>query len=317
MKQKPTYYLILEEEGKIGIGECSPLSGLSIDDRPDYEDQLDTVVNNPEIDLMAFPSIRFGLEMAKLDHANGGQRMIYESAFSQGRDGIPINGLIWMGAPDFMKSQINDLLKRGFTCLKMKIGAINFQDELEILARIRKEYPASDLILRVDANGAFSPAEALEKLKRLSELSLHSIEQPIKAGQEAEMARLCEVSPLDIALDEELIPVLNLVDKKKLLETIKPPYIILKPSLVGGFESSDEWISEAEKLGIDWWATSALESNIGLNAISQWTYIKNPNGHQGLGTGSLYTNNIDSPLEIQGEHIHYNPNRQWQLDELL
>lgn len=331
LRTKPTYYIVLEKDGLKGIGECSPLVGLSIDDRPGYEDKIEEVVKfltfqNPDINdlgsinedlsLEKWPSIRFGLEMAIYDLLNGGIRTIYPSDFTTNEVGIPINGLIWMGDPEYMKEQVKDLLDRGFTCLKMKIGAINFEEEMEILHSIRREFAPEDLILRVDANGAFSAENALEKLKLLSELDLHSIEQPIMAGQEDEMARLCEKTPLDIALDEELIPVQKSEEKGHLLQKIKPQYIIIKPSLVGGFHASEEWISSAENLGIRWWATSALESNIGLNAISQWTFHKQVLGHQGLGTGSLYTNNIESPLEIRGEDIVYNKQRKWNLGEL-
>jgi o-succinylbenzoate synthase len=333
LKTKATYFLILESKERVGIGECSTLEGLSIDHLPSYEHKLNEVVtkinaieeNTPETisvdsllgkEKVLWPSIRFGIEMAWLDLENGGRRILYPSNFTQSKSGIPINGLIWMGEPAFMKDQIASLLKRGFKCLKMKIGAINFSEEISILKSLRKEFSSSDLILRVDANGAFPVNEALERLQILSDLELHSIEQPIMAGQVEEMAGLCEQTPLPIALDEELILVQELDEKIRLLEVIKPQYIILKPSLVGGFKSSEEWISAAKKLSVSWWATSALESNIGLSAISQWTYIQNVSGHQGLGTGSLYTNNIESPLEVVGEEITYQTDKSWDLHEL-
>lgn len=333
LKTKETYFLILESEGRIGVGECSTLQGLSIDHLPSYEKKLDEVVSKIEHsdvvtsdrmsaatllaeEVLKWPSIRFGIEMALLDLENGGNRVIYPSNFTQGRSGIPINGLIWMGEPNFMKDQIASLLNRGFKCLKMKIGAINFSEEVEILKTLRKTFTSKDLILRVDANGAFPPEKALDRLKILSELELHSIEQPIMAGQLEEMASLCEQTPLPIALDEELIQVQNFEAKVDLLELIKPQYIIVKPSLLGGFQSSEEWISVAKKLSIPWWATSALESNIGLSAISQWTYIQDVSGHQGLGTGSLYTNNIECPLEVVGEEITYQAKKGWELHEL-
>ena len=324
LKEKKTWYIILTENENVGIGECSPLSGLSIDDRPDYEVKLKEVCERPADfigsklkKLNQWPSIKFGLEMAYLDLKQAGVGELYPSEFTDGKQGIAINGLIWMGNADYIKAQIKDLLDRGFNCLKMKIGALNFEDELEILYGIRKLYKATDLILRVDANGAFPSDKALENLKRLSELDLHSIEQPIKAGQWSEMARLCQETPLAIALDEELIPVVKEVDKKRLLEEINPQYIILKPSLLGGFSSSQSWIDKAESMDIGWWVTSALESNIGLNAISQWTYSLDVKGYQGLGTGSLYTNNIESPLEIVGEELFYKPQRNWNLHELF
>ena len=218
-----------------------------------------------------------------------------------------------MGNADFMKSQIKEKLAAGFSCIKMKIGAIDFETELQLLKSIRKEYSVNDIELRVDANGAFTPATALEKLKRLAEFELHSIEQPIKQGQFEAMAKLCEVTPLPIALDEELIGVFNTEDKKKVLETIQPQYIILKPSLVGGYAGSSEWISLASTQNINWWITSALESNVGLNAIAQWTHTLQSNLPQGLGTGSLYTNNFDSPLTIQNGALQYNAEKVWNV----
>ncbi len=213
-----------------------------------------------------------------------------------------------------MKAQISEKLKQGFTCIKMKIGAIDFKTELNLLTSIRKEFSPSEVELRVDANGAFLPKEALEKLKILSDLELHSIEQPIKQGQWQEMARLCEDTPLPIALDEELIGIFSEAEKNELLDTIKPQYIILKPSLVGGFRGSDAWIDLAGKHGAGWWMTSALESNIGLNAISQYTFTKKSILPQGLGTGSLYTNNIESPLKVAQGKLYYDPNQKWGFD---
>lgn len=322
LHEKKSWFIILEHNGFKGIGECNPLKGLSIDDREGFEDKLIEVTTN--IDLYAsdayllseWPSIRFGLEMALKDLANGGKRLFFENDFSQQGAGIPINGLVWMGEKSFMKEQIDHLLSRGFSCIKMKVGAIKLEEELELLTYIRKNYPIDSLTLRVDANGAFHASKVLEILKRLSDFDLHSIEQPIQQGQTEEMAKLCDLSPIPIALDEELIGVLTKAEKASLLSTINPPYIILKPSLLGGFSASEEWIKEADILGINWWITSALESNIGLNAISQWTYELNAKGHQGLGTGSLYTNNIPSPLEIIGEHIYYIKDKHWETDDL-
>ena len=219
-----------------------------------------------------------------------------------------------MGDKSFMKEQIAQKLSEGFSCIKMKIGAIDFKTEIDLLQNIRSEFSASEIELRVDANGAFTPNDALEKLQLLSELELHSIEQPIKQGQWQEMAALCEQTPLPIALDEELIGVFSLSEKQKLLETIQPQYIILKPSLIGGFKGSDEWISLAQKQNIGWWITSALESNVGLNAISQYTFTKNVKLPQGLGTGSLYTNNISSPLRISNGTLLYDTNLSWETN---
>lgn len=312
LTQKETWFLYLEHQEKKGIGECGLLKSLSIDDRPDYEEKLHWVcehIHRGEDFLMehltAFPSIQFGLEQALLSLKSEKEHLLFPSEFTKGEQSIPINGLIWMGTPDFMKRQIKEKLKQGFHCIKMKIGAIDFEEELGILKQLREEFP--EIEIRVDANGAFAPDEALEKLKRLADLQLHSIEQPIKPQQIEAMARLCKASPLPIALDEELIGVFSVENKRKLLETISPHYIILKPSLVGGYKASEEWISLCEQQHIGWWITSALESNIGLNAIAQWTFsLRNPMP-QGLGTGSLYTNNITSPLWVGNGHLHFNP----------
>ncbi|MEM6717795.1 MAG: o-succinylbenzoate synthase [Bacteroidota bacterium] len=320
LKQKETWFIHLVSEGKQGIGECGILRSLSIDDRSDYEEKLRWTCENIALgeaallrELIEFPSIQFGVEQAFRSLRADSPFLLHPSAFTEGTEAIDINGLIWMGDESFMKSQIKDKLAEGFSCIKMKIGAIDFETELNLLKSIRKEYSASDIELRVDANGAFTPETALEKLKRLSELDLHSIEQPIKQGQLAEMARLCEVTPLPIALDEELIGVFHLSEKQQILETIQPQFIILKPSLVGGYAGSNEWISLASKQHIDWWITSALESNIGLNAIAQWTHTLQNKLPQGLGTGSLYTNNFEAPLIIQKGALHYRSEVSWKV----
>ncbi|GET45671.1 o-succinylbenzoate synthase [Capnocytophaga felis] len=319
LTQKETYFLIINENEKKGIGECGLLKTLSFDHRPDYEDTLQWVCNNIALGkeyllekLTEFPSIQFGLEQAFLSLKSDNPHILFPSDFTKGKTSISINGLIWMGSPEFMKSQIKEKLSQGFRCIKMKIGAIDFKQEYEILKNLRKEFSSQDIEIRVDANGAFSAEEALEKLKRLSELELHSIEQPIKANQTEKMAELCQKTPLPIALDEELIGVIHFSDKKRLLEEINPQYIILKPSLVGGYKNSEEWISLAEKQHIGWWITSALESNIGLNAIAQWTFKLNNPMPQGLGTGALYTNNIASPLSVQKGFLKYNPDTDWE-----
>ncbi len=324
LKTKDTYFLILKDSEKFGIGECGLFRGLSVDDRPDYEDKLAWVCDNIQKgeqelynELEDFPSLQIGVETAFRSLAAKDSFHIFPSKFTSGESAIPINGLVWMGDSSFMKSQISEKLKQGFTCIKMKIGAIDFKSELNLLKSIRKEFSVSDIELRVDANGAFSYSEALEKLKYLSELDIHSIEQPIKQGQWQEMARLCEDTPLPIALDEELIGIFSEEQKKKLLETIQPQYIILKPSLIGGFRGSDSWISLSKKIGIGWWITSALESNIGLNAIAQYTFSKNSFLPQGLGTGSLFTNNIDSPLEVCNGKLQYNTNLKWDLKNII
>ena len=321
---KETWFLILEEENNFGIGECGILRTLSIDDRPDYEEKLKWTCQNihlPKDELLAelveFPSIQFGVEMALLSLQSQDPFQLFPSAFTNGEKGIPINGLIWMGEEAFMHEQIQQKLEQGFSCIKLKIGAIDFDKEIALLQSIRKKYSASEIELRVDANGAFKPQEALQKLQRLSELDLHSIEQPIKQGQFSEMAKLCAKTPLPIALDEELIGVFSVTKKEELLQTIQPQYIILKPSLIGGFKGTQEWIDLAEKQNIGWWITSALESNIGLNAISQFTFMQDSNMPQGLGTGSLYTNNIKSPLVVKGEYITYAPKKTWDVNSIL
>jgi len=264
-------------------------------------------------ELSAWPSIVFGLETALIDLKNGGNRIIFDTDFSRGKQGIPINGLIWMGNKSSMQKQIREKLEQGFRCIKMKIGAIDFDTELELLKSIRKEHSVDEITLRVDANGAFKPNEALEKLKRLAELDIHSIEQPIAANQWQEMARICELSPVPVALDEELIGIICSDQKRKLIGQIKPAYLVLKPSLHGGFSGCDEWITMAESAGVKWWITSYLESNVGLNAIAQWTATKNITMEQGLGTGQLFTNNFDSPLTIQNDQLWCLKEKEWNL----
>ena len=321
LKTKETWFLCLKKDGKSGIGECGLFRGLSIDDRPDYEDKLKWVCNNIGIGLdrllaktIDFPSIQIGIEQAFLSLHSSSPFKLFTSDFTESNKAITINGLIWMGDRQFMKAQIKDRISQGFNCIKMKIGAIDFQSEIELLASIRKEFSIKDIELRVDANGAFQSYEALEKLKILSSYDLHSIEQPIKQGQLQEMASLCEQSPLPIALDEELIGVFGVTKKKELLQIINPQYIILKPSLVGGFKGSLEWIDLANDFGIEWWVTSALESNVGLNAIEQWTATLKNSLPQGLGTGSLFTNNFECPLKVNNGMLHYEKNKNWNFN---
>ncbi|MEH6536108.1 MAG: o-succinylbenzoate synthase [Psychroserpens sp.] len=323
LKTKDTWFVILTEKGKTGIGECGMFRGLSVDDRPDFETKLKWACDNIHFgadklisELIEFPSIQFGLEMAFKSLASEDGFKLFPSGFTQNESPIHINGLIWMGSEDFIKQQIKDKLNAGFSCIKMKIGAIDFETELNVLKTIRQEFSAKDIELRVDANGAFLPSEALEKLKRLSDFDLHSIEQPIKQGQWNDMARLCESTPLPIALDEELIGIFSEEKKKELLKIINPQYIILKPTLVGGFQGSEQWINLAKAQQIGWWITSALESNIGLNAIAQWTYTLHSNLLQGLGTGSLFTDNFDSPLVVKNGTLRYETNREWELSNL-
>ena len=305
---KETYILEIQKGDKKGIGECAIFRGLSFEDVPEYEEMLqwlcDNINENKKLlrkELLHFPSIWFGYEQAMLNLKRG-EDLYFPSDFSEGYSSIKINGLIWMGEADFMNQQIEEKLDQGFHCLKLKIGA-DWKAEKELLKKVRQKFPKEDLELRVDANGGFSFEEAKVVVKELADLDVHSIEQPIKAGNISKMAQLCANTPTPIALDEELIGVLNYDDKKELLEKIKPQFIILKPSLVGGFSGTDEWISFAESQKIGWWITSALESNIGLNAIAQYTFTKNPKIPQGLGTGGLFTNNLETRLVLHGDEL--------------
>lgn len=321
MTEKETWFIILEKDGKRGIGECGLLRSLSIDDRPDYELKLKWACANIDLGeaalwkaLSDFPSIQFGLETAFRSLEAEDPYLLFPSAFTKGKESIPINGLVWMGEEPYMKQQIEEKLQQGFNCIKLKIGAIDFEKEVGLLRFIRENFSSKEIEIRVDANGAFSINEALDKLNKLSHFKLHSIEQPIRKQQHDSMSELCKNTPLPIALDEELIGVIGIENKEALLQKIKPQYIILKPSLVGGFRGSKEWIDLAEKYNIGWWITSALESNIGLNAIAQWTYLLNNPMPQGLGTGALYTNNFDSPLEVKNGQLWYNPELCWKVD---
>lgn len=294
-----------------GIGECAPLQDLSCDASPEYESVLRNFCKEIEqtgfLDkekLRSYPSMLFGLETAFF-HLDKGSFAFYDTPFSRSKSGITINGLIWMGDYQRMLEQIEEKMKLGFRCIKLKIGAIDFEEELKLLRYIRQHFSAKEIELRVDANGAFKSDEALSKLNRLAELDLHSIEQPIAAGQWDDITCLTRNTPLPIALDEELIGVNNPDDKKDLLKKINPQYIILKPSLHGGVAGCNEWISFAEELGIKWWITSALESNIGLNAIAQWCATFSNPMPQGLGTGGLYFNNIEMPLVVHGDKLWY------------
>lgn len=313
------WYILLTDTEiplRYGVGECAPLPALSCDDVPHYDAILSrachTLEKTGEIDrtaLLPYPSILFGLETA-LQHFRAGSLQFWHTPFGKGKEGIPINGLIWMGSFDEMYRRIQEKMEKGFRCIKLKIGAIDFEKELELLAHIRRHFPAEQMELRVDANGAFSPENASEKLHRLSQFHLHSIEQPIRAGQWKEMARLCASAPFPIALDEELIGINRREQKIDLLETIRPHYIILKPSLHGGISGSEEWMELAAERGIGSWVTSALESNVGLNAIAQWCATLQPTLPQGLGTGLLFTDNIDYPLHIQGDCLWFAPEEQ-------
>ena len=321
--QKPSSFLILEQDGFTGIGECSTIPDLSIDPMEFYEQKMNDVCewlnkgNNPDdIDLSAFPSIAFGLETALLDLKAKGSKKLFPSIFTDGKIGIPINGLVWMGDKAFMQKQITEKIAAGYHCIKLKVGALDFETELEIIKDIRQQFSAKEIEIRLDANGGFTPQDALDKLEQLAVYQIHSIEQPVKQGQLEAMADICQKSPIPIVLDEELIGVKS-ADKELIIKKIKPAYIIMKPSLLGGFKQSEEWIQLAEKHQVKWWITSALEANIGLNAIAQWTFTLNSELPQGLGTGQLYHNNIPSPLEIRDAQLFYQAENNWDLSAIF
>lgn len=317
LTEKYSYFIILKEldnPNNIAIGEAGPLDGLSIDAHTHFEFFLEQVCKNINefINQIAtirfkYPSIAFALESALLLLKNQSTSILFPSTFTEGKSSIPINGLIWIGSIESMKKQIEEKLAVGYQVVKLKIGANTFEEELAILKWIRTTYKENDLVLRLDANGAFAVDEAAEKMKQLSAYDIHSIEQPIAAGQLDAMRDLCAQKIIPIALDEELIPVVSLKEKAKLIQHIQPDYIILKPSLHGGFGGCEEWIQLARINQIPYWITSALESNIGLNAIAQWTaQLKDSSAMtHGLGTGQLYTNNIDSPLYIEQGHLYF------------
>ena len=321
MTEKETWFIVLEKDGKIGIGECGILRGLSADDRPDYEAQLQWTCDHIQLGenqlwdaLLEFPSIQFGVEMAFQSLRSETPFLLFPSDFTKGEKSIEINGLVWMGEEVFMKQQIEEKLADGFRCVKLKIGAIDFDKELQLLGFIRQYFSPEQVEIRVDANGAFDVTLALDKLNQLAEFKLHSIEQPIQKNNTDRMAELCEITPIPIALDEELIGVFSLEEKEALLQKIQPQYIILKPSFVGGFRGTQEWIALAEKYHIGWWITSALESNIGLNAIAQWTFLQQNSMPQGLGTGALYTNNFDCPLQVAAGQLWYQKELDWKFN---
>ena len=318
--KKGTYFLKLWDESNpehFGIGECALFKGLSAEDDATYEDKLRelclNVAEGRETDLSAHSSILFGFETAILDYSNGCKRICFDSDFAHGKSYIPINGLVWMGAKDEMITRIDEKINAGFRTLKLKIGAIDFNQEVEMIKHIRRRYSANDLTIRVDANGGFTPNNVMNRLDELARYSIHSIEQPIKAGQWEEMAKVCASSPIAVALDEELIGIVNPMIMMELLKNIRPHYIILKPSLMGGFSGATEWLKMAAQFNIGGWITSALESNIGLNALAQWVATLQVRIPQGLGTGTLYSNNIDSPLEQKSDYIWSNPEKKWSI----
>ncbi len=321
LQMKACWFLVLTDaEGCTGIGEVSFIPGLSIEDPQEMEIKLDHIcklIGRGEMDprqaLPSMPGIQFALECALIDIESGGRSILYPSDFTRGLNGIRTNGLIWMGRRESMMEQVRKKMEAGFSVLKMKVGALDFSEELEVLGWIRKEFGTGDLEIRLDANGAWDAKEAQKKMKQLVPLDIHSIEQPIAVGQAGAMAGLCREAIIPIALDEELIGIFASEKRRQLLGEIQPQYIILKPGLLGGISQAEEWIRFAAENNTGWWVTSALESNIGLNAIAQWTAHLGVNMPQGLGTGSLFSNNVPSPLQMEGETLWYRAERGWDL----
>lgn len=307
----------------VAYGECAPLPDLSpeLDDK--YEAKIKEVCDTIEdfffwLDdgLTDYSSIRFGLETVLTDFHSGANRELYLTSFTENNEGLLINGLIWMGDAEFMREQIQEKLSQGYRCIKLKIGTHAIEEELEIIRSIRHEFSKEELEIRVDANGAFDPETVMPILEQLAELDIHSIEQPIAPGQIGKMRFLCRKSPVAIVFDEELIGVNTYEDKVALLKNTKPQFLVLKPSLHGGLSGCEEWIELAEEKNIGWWITSALESNIGLNAIAQWASQFELNMPQGFGTGQLFTNNFPSPLEVEGDGLFYNSKQEWDFTSL-
>ncbi len=329
MPDKTSWFIRLWSEdnpGVVGIGECGPLPGLSPEepDRvPEILNELVDAINSMSsptsgrlMDLLPHntPAVRFALETALFDLEKGGKRVLYHNSFLAGHP-IPINGLVWMGDADFMERQVRDKVAQGFTCIKLKVGALDFEKECSLLEWMRAEF-AGAISIRLDANGAFTSENAMAKLERLAKFNIHSIEQPVRP-RDPVMRELCEHSPIPVALDEELIGVDTREEKQALLETLKPQFIILKPTLHGGLSGSAEWISLADTLGTGWWITSALESAVGLNAVSQFTAALNVMIPQGLGTGMIYENNFESPLRVSGGELIYDDSLSWQIEDLV
>lgn len=328
---KDSYFLKLTDDQNSeisGIGECGPLPGLS----PDFKEDLKSIflhcdaafsglesIGLNQLKKMIpgnYPAVLFALETALMDLYNGGQRIIYNNQFYNGNLNIPINGLVWMGKKEEMQQRIETKLEEGFDCIKIKIGAINFEDELELIKYIRSKFSKEEITIRLDANGAFNPKNVISYLDQLEKYDIHSIEQPIMAGDWKAMQEVCKYAPFPIALDEELIGLHETDYKMKLLDEINPQYIVIKPSLVGGLRESEEWIQLASQRAVGWWITSALESNIGLNAIAQFTANQKLEMPQGLGTGQIYKNNIPSPLRIKNASLFYDPDKTWDMSSI-
>ena len=331
LMSKDTFFIKLSDEHNpdiYGLGECGPLPGLSPDLRGDIESVFDhckaSCLGLEELGSQQlknlipgnYPGVLFGLETALMDLANGGQKIIFNNQFVNGNLSIPINGLVWMGDKEVMLERINEKIQEGYQCIKIKIGAINFEDELDLIRHIRSSFSKDQITIRLDANGAFPAREAIKFLDRLEKFDIHSIEQPIPSGDWKAMHETCKFTPVPVALDEELIGLHDTQYKMNLLDEINPQFIILKPTLVGGLRESEEWIQLASQRAVGWWITSALESNIGLNAIAQFTANQKLDLPQGLGTGQLYLNNIPSPLKIENSKLIYDASQIWDLNDL-
>ncbi len=331
MTEKNSIFIRMTREGKqkiAGIGECSPLPGLS----PDLVGDMDAVLSHCQAALSGletlgmeqlkkmipgnYPAVLFGLETAMMDLLNGGHKIIYNNQFFNGFISIPINGLVWMGSKDLMIQRINEKIEEGYDCIKIKIGSISLDDELSLLRHIRKLFPKDRIQIRLDANGAFSFNDVFRVLDLLAPFDIHSVEQPIKAGNWQAMHEVCKNTPIPVALDEELIGLHDAEYKVQLLDEINPQFIVIKPTLVGGLRETEEWIQLAAQRAIGWWVTSALESNIGLNAIAQFTANQKLEIPQGLGTGQLFHNNISSPLKIEKGRLFYDKSISWDLSNL-
>lgn len=322
MTEKPTFLIKVYDEkdpDHYGIGEAAVFPGLSPEADGNYVLKLTELLANVAIgrptDLSHHSSIQFGFEQALLDFSNDCHGIYYPSEFTLGKETIEINGLVWMGDFDRMLERLEDKIREGFRCIKLKIGAIEWVEELALIRRIRERFDENQLMIRVDANGGFRFDDCFLKLKELADASVHSIEQPISARHPEEMAKLCRESPVAIALDEELIGKGEIEERIKTLDEIKPQYIILKPALCGGFSGASEWITEANKRGIGWWITSALESNVGLNSIAQFTACIGAEGPQGLGTGGLFTNNFETPIELNKDRLKFNTKENFNYEQ--
>lgn len=319
LRVREVVYLRAERDGVVGWGECGVVPGLSRDDRSNYVDAVTAVCDQinrgadpAELDLAALPSVAFGLEIALLDLATGGRQRLFDTPFSRGEAALPTHGLIWMDTPAAMMAQIDAKLAHGCRVIKLKVGALPFEEDLALLSVLRSRWPAGEVELRLDANGAWTPVEARARLDALASRDVAFLEQPIRAGQPQEMAALCAATPIPLALDEELI---HAADPVRLLETIRPQHIVLKPSLLGGLATCEQWIAAAERPGIQWWINSLLESNVGLNAIAQWTSALDDGRVHGLGTGQLFSNNVSSPLRLEGCGLRIDSSTARQMGE--